>query len=122
MAAYFDLPLDLPHAATISARIVQRLQADPDPDALATAHRLVRLLLPCHESGENPPPDEAALVVDRAARLARSIVEAVEHAGVGHDRLGQAIRNLFECLSLGEEGAAISLRAGEDPRSGLRPV
>jgi len=122
MAAHFDLPLDLPHAATISARIVRRLEADPNPAALATAHRLVRLLLPYHETGENPAADEAALVVERAARLGRALVDAVERAGVGHDRLGQAIRNLFECLSMGEEGAAISLRAGEDPRSGLRPV
>ncbi len=122
MAPHFDLPLDLPHAATISARIVQRLQQDPDAAALAAAHRPCRLLLPYHESGENPAAEEAALVVDRAARLGRAIVDAVERAGVGHDRLGQAIRNLFECLSMGEEGAAISLRAGEDPRSGLRPV
>ncbi|HEV8585789.1 MAG TPA: hypothetical protein VGT02_12530 [Methylomirabilota bacterium] len=122
MGAHFDLPLDLPHAATISARIVQRLQQDPDTSALAAAHRLCRLLVPYHETGENPATEEAALVVDRAARLGRAIVEAVERAGVGHDRLGQAIRNLFECLSMGEEGAAISLRAGEDPHSALRPV
>ena len=66
MGAHFDLPLDLPHAATISARIVQRLQQDPDPAALATANRLCRLLLPYHDSGENPAADEAVLVVDGA--------------------------------------------------------
>ena len=58
MGAHFDLPLDLPPAATISARIVQRLQQDPDPAALATAHRLCRRRLPYHDSGENPAADE----------------------------------------------------------------
>ena len=45
----------------------------------------------------------------------------IEKNKLGGDRLGQAVRNLFECLALGEEGAAISLRAGENPRSTLRP-
>lgn len=34
--------------------------------------------------------------------------------------LQRVIRNLFECLSLGEEGMRISLRAGEDPNSAMR--
>jgi hypothetical protein len=41
---------------------------------------------------------------------------------LGHDRLGQCVRNFFECLELGREGAAISLRAGENPRSMQRPM
>jgi hypothetical protein len=49
-------------------------------------------------------------------------VDAIEALGVGEDRLGQNVRNLFECLGLGQEGAEISLRAGEDPRSLMRPV
>ena len=42
-------------------------------------------------------------------------------AHVTSDRLGQLVRNYFECLELGAEGAEISLRAGEDPRSLQRP-
>ena len=49
-------------------------------------------------------------------------MDEIEKAGAGADRLGQQVRNLFECLELGEEGAAISLRAGENPRSLLRPT
>jgi hypothetical protein len=45
-----------------------------------------------------------------------------ERDGIADDRLGQAVRNLFECLELGEEGAEISLRAGENPDSALRPT
>jgi hypothetical protein len=55
------------------------------------------------------------------ADLARALVDQIERAGAGSDRLGQHVRNFFECLSLGEEGAAISLRAGEDPNSIQRP-
>jgi hypothetical protein len=36
------------------------------------------------------------------------------------DRLGQLVRNLFECLGLPEEGAALALQCGEDPGSPLR--
>ena len=39
-----------------------------------------------------------------------SVVDDIEQtAGLGYDRLGQAVRNLFECLSMGEEGARLSL-------------
>ena len=53
--------------------------------------------------------------------LGRLLVDHIERDQLGHDRLGQGIRNLFECLELGREGAVISLRAGEDPRSFQRP-
>ncbi len=56
-----------------------------------------------------------------AAALARLVVDDIEKSGVGYDRLGQAVRNLFECLALGEEGASQSLRAGENPGSLMRP-
>jgi hypothetical protein len=49
------------------------------------------------------------------------VVDDIEKSGVGYDRLGQAVRNLFECLSMGEEGSRISLRAGENPGSTMRP-
>ena len=46
----------------------------------------------------------------------------IERLKLGSDRLGQHVRNLFECLELGEEGAQISLRAGENPNSVQRPL
>jgi hypothetical protein len=70
---------------------------------------------------ENPPQDECRTAATEAARLGRALVDAVESGQFGDDRLGQAVRNLFECLELGEEGARISLRAGENPDSALRP-
>jgi hypothetical protein len=79
-------------------------------------------LFACSVSGENPPGPEAMELRDRVAMLARELVDRIEAAGVAHDRLGQHVRNLFECLELGEEGAAISLRAGEDPNSIQRPI
>ncbi|MFZ5495316.1 MAG: hypothetical protein ACOZE5_08265 [Verrucomicrobiota bacterium] len=45
----------------------------------------------------------------------------MELDSLGHDRLGQGVRNYFECLELGREGAAIPLRAGKDPESMQRP-
>ena len=42
------------------------------------------------------------------------------HAGTVATRIVRFIE--FECLELGEEGAEISLRAGEDPNSIQRPV
>jgi hypothetical protein len=80
------------------------------------------LLDPCLELDENPPGPLAAEIRDRAAALGRRLVDQVEGGGLGHDRLGQCVRNLFECLELGREGADISLRAGENPRSLQRPV
>jgi len=48
-------------------------------------------------------------------------VGEIEAAGYQGDRLGQSVRNLFECLGLAEEGAELSLRCGERPDSLLRP-
>jgi hypothetical protein len=73
------------------------------------------------EGEPDPPPFEASLVCTRAAAAARTLVEEMERLGTGEDRLGQLVRNLFECLGLAREGAEISLRAGENPVSLLRP-
>ena len=128
MPAYFDIPLDLPHAGTIALRIQRFLEqksgSEPDgyDEVLDRAEELVDLLVSCNATGENPPEPHATALRDHAAELGREIVHLVEALGIGHDRLGQCVRNLFECLALGEEGAEISLRAGEDPNSLQRPV
>jgi hypothetical protein len=124
---YFKVALNLPHAGRIARRIGPLLPSaseDPSPQA-ATARQAVvdlqELLEPILELDENPPGSMAIPFRDRAAVLGRQLVDAIEAGQLGHDRLGQCVRNLFECLELGPEGAAISLRAGENPKSLQRP-
>ena len=93
-----------------------------DAELLRLAEEIRETLFACEMSGENPPNAEALELRDRVAALARELVDRIEATGAARDRLGQHVRNLFECLELGEEGAAISLRAGEDPSSIQRPV
>ena len=127
MPAFYDIPLDLPHAYTIATRIMRVLEARSTEDSekyddlVSTGEAIVDLLWAYSASGENPPEPESTEVRDRAAELGRALVDQIEALGAGGDRLGQHVRNFFECLALGEEGAAISLRAGEDPASLQRP-
>jgi len=119
---HFDIPLNLPHAGTVAARISRLLGDEGEEGApTVTAARLEELLRPYRLSGEDPPRSEAAGVAEEAAGLGRRLVDEIVEWEAGGDRLGQCIRNLFECLERGEEGAALSLRAGEDPRSLMRP-
>ena len=128
MPAFFDIPLDLPHAGTIASRIQRFVVQSSETDAVicedlfAKTEELVDLLVPFNAAGENPPEPRATRIRDEAAALGRDIVDLIEKHDLGHDRLGQYVRNLFECLALGEEGAELSLRAGEDPASIQRPV
>jgi hypothetical protein len=126
--AHFDLPLDLPHAGRLATRIVRLIERHCDefgvdaPELLDVAERLDVLLSKYVQEGENPVDGEAAKARETAAELGRQLVRALEASGVRGDRLGQYVRNLFECLELGKEGAEISLRAGENPDSLQRPV
>jgi hypothetical protein len=128
---YFKIPLDLPHAGTIARRILDHLDrhhptADNEDQfdlLLAVAGRVSQTLEPYRRDGENPAdPEEARRVVSEVSRLAKGMVSYIERLKVGNDRLGQHVRNLFECLELGQEGAALGLRAGEDPKSPQRPI
>jgi hypothetical protein len=124
---FFHVALNLPHAGRIARRIVLILPArgrtdGPEAVARRTAAELLSLLEPCVEHDENPAPELAIQLRDRAAALGRVLADQIESGGLGFDRLGQCVRNLFECLELGREGAAISLRAGENPKSLQRPV
>lgn len=126
--AHFHVPLDLPHAGRIADRIVLLLERHFEeqeldcPDVMDAAETLSSLLFRFTEHDDNPPAKEAQEVRERAAELGRQLVDQLEAANVRGDRLGQLVRNLFECLELGEEGATISLRAGENPNSLQRPV
>ncbi|MBI1289916.1 hypothetical protein GC173_01555 [bacterium] len=127
---YFKIPLDLPHAGTIARRIVDYLDRIQSPAGsedqfellLAVAGRLTQILDPYRLDGENPAdPQEAARVVKEASRIAKGMVGSIERLKIGSDRLGQHVRNLFECLEMGREGAELGLKAGEDPKSPQRP-
>jgi hypothetical protein len=121
-AAFFNIPLNLPHAATITHRILYHVRnGNAGAEALGRVGDLVGLLEPWRDHEDNGPADEAERVRQEAAALGRRIVEDIEASSCQGDRLGQAVRNLFECLAMGAEGAEISLRAGENPRSTLRP-
>jgi hypothetical protein len=122
-APFFDVPLNLPHAGRIARRLVTYLHRDghEHTPAAATAVQLVTLLDPYYETDENPPAALTREIREKAAALGRQFVEHIELDALGGDLIGQGVRNLFECLELGREGAAISLRAGEDPRSMQRP-
>jgi hypothetical protein len=124
--AFFDIPLDIPHAGRLADRIVELLDRIAEEgngetdEAIAAAEKVSKLLFRYTESDDNPP--DALRLRDEAAALGRALVDAIERSGIANDRLGQYVRNFFECLELGEEGAAISLRAGENPNSLQRPV
>lgn len=120
---HFHIPLNLPHAGRVARRIITLLFQARHLDSAAgdTATMLVELLDPYYENDENPAHDVALRVRVEAAILARQLVDDLEMDGFGSNRLGQCVRNLFECLELGREGAEISLRAGENPRSLQRP-
>jgi hypothetical protein len=125
---HFDIPLDLPHAGRIAARIVRLLERHCEehgldaPEVLDLAETLDAKLSRYVELEDNPPPAAAQEARAEAADLGRRLVAALEAASIRGDRLGQYVRNLFECLEMGREGAEISLRAGEDPGSLQRPL
>jgi hypothetical protein len=125
--AFYNVPVNLPHAATIANRIETRLVAmqvfdNPGAETLGALIENLQETIGKYDGAEDPSDKESEEVVQKAAEIARNIVNEIEQLNVGEDRLGQLIRNLFECFGLGKEGADISLRAGEDPNSLLRPL
>ncbi len=125
--AHFDIPLDIPHAGRIADRLLILVQRHAEekgteaPEALDAAERLWNLLFRYSGEDDNPAEAEAMKIRDEAAAIGRELVDAVVASHLTSDRLGQLVRNLFECLELGEEGALISLTAGENPNSLQRP-
>jgi len=124
--AHYDVIRNLPHASTVARRVELRLlalkaQETEDPEPLFDALADLRDVLGAFEGGVDPPESEGDEAAELAASHARKVVDEIERLGLGDDRLGQAVRNLFECLGFAKEGAEISLRAGEDPGSLMRP-
>jgi hypothetical protein len=107
--------LNLPHARTIVQRIARSLEAlgafgeagNGHATPLAGAYDALETHLRGFD--EDPPVAEALKAADEAAELARGLVEAILASPARGDRLGQHVRNLFECLGLAEEGAELSL-------------
>lgn len=69
---------------------------------------------------EDPPVERALQAADAVAAHARGLVDLILETEARSDRLGQFVRNLFECLGLTEEGSTLSLQCGERPDSPLR--
>jgi hypothetical protein len=118
--------VNLPHARTVTQRIGWSLEslgafgasANGDAAALSSAFDALEQRLRGYD--EDPPAEEALRAADEAAALARALVEAIRATPSRGDRLGQNVRNLFECLGLPEEGAELALLCGEKPDSPLR--
>jgi hypothetical protein len=126
--AHYDIPLDIPHAGRLADRLltlIERYTTELEidaPELLDKAEELSNLLFRYAAQDDNPAQEEAMEVRDGAAAIGRELVDLMVAASVTSDRLGQLVRNIFECLELGEEGAEISLRAGENPNSLQRPI
>jgi hypothetical protein len=126
--AHFDIPLDLPHAGRLAQRIVTMIERHVEEygleagDLLDAAEGLSNFLFRFTTDPDDDNPPGANEIRNEAAELARTLVDEMERAGVTSDRMGQYVRNLFECLELGKEGSEISLRAGENASSLQRPV
>ena len=124
--AHFDLPLDLPHAGRLAGRLHRLLESHFDdegldaPEIMEAADALLAILEPYAPEDDNPR--DAMPIRDQAAAAARHLIDLLESTRIRGDRLGQLLRNIFECLELGEEGAQQSLRAGENPESLQRPT
>jgi hypothetical protein len=118
--------LNLPHSRTIIARIWRSLEAmgafgeQGNGAGTVLSMALEALDREAQPYEEDPPFEQALAAADAIAERARALVEAILATPARGDRLGQHVRNLFECLGLPEEGAARSLDCGERPDSPLR--
>lgn len=123
---YFDIPVNLVHAATIAKRLCSRIaQSVPptyDSEALEQANLILSELFPYHIELSEPNPAEQMIVSSHVLDLVRHLVVLLNAEQISNDRIGQSVRNLFECLGRGEEGAKMGLRAGENPNSLQRPL
>ena len=116
--------VNLPHAATVVGRMLRHLThlAQSSAGRVPARDLGLQLMDLLSEADDGLEEGAARQVCQNGAELGRRLVQAVEAAELGNDRLGQQVRNLFECLGFPQEGSALSLRAGEDPQSLLRPL
>src|SRR3954449_11392307 len=99
--AHFDIPLDLPHAGRIADRILILAEKHAEelgieaPGVIESAQELWSLLFKFTGEEDNPP--NALEIRDQAAAISRQLVDHMEDVHLASDRLGQLVRNLFEC-------------------------
>src|SRR5262249_41437271 len=116
--------INLPHARTIAERIDRQLEIlrvldGPGSEPLNASILALRHSL--DQWNDDPPAETAAAAADPIVEIARGLVrEVVSREEARSDRLGQCIRNLFECLGLPNEGRKVSLACGENPDSLMR--
>ena len=116
--------INLPHARTIVQRIgrsLDALGAFPEegaegelPEALLALEETLR------DFDEDPGAEIALPAADATAAAGRRLVDAILATPWRSDRLGQHVRNLYECLGAPDEGATLSLQCGERPDSPMR--
>ena len=116
--------INLPHARTIAERIERQLEILRVLDGEGSK-RLNTVVLAMRNTlepwVEDADPEKAAESADPIVELARELVQAiVDDERARSDRLGQCVRNLFECLGLPNEGRRVSLVCGESPDSLMR--
>jgi hypothetical protein len=118
--------INLPHARTIVQRIARELdllgafREDENGGAMELHTAVTALEQALRPFDDDPACEPAIAAADAIAGHARTLVAAVLATAFRGDRLGQGVRNLFECLGLAEEGASLSLECGERPDSLLR--
>ncbi len=116
--------INLPHARTIAERIerqLEHLRVLEGEDSRPLNAAIVSLRNGLEPWTEDADPKSATAqadpIVDRARELVKLIVDDERARS---DRLGQCVRNLFECLGLPNEGRRVSLACGENPDSLMR--
>ena len=118
--------INLPHARTLVDRLGRSLEnlgafGEAGNGGALGLHRSYQALeQEVRPFDDDPRQDEALSAADAVAARVREVVRHVLETPVRGDRLGQIVRNLFECLGLPEEGATVSLQCGERPDSPLR--
>ena len=116
--------INLPHARTIAERIERQLEILRVLDGEGSK-RLNAVVVAMRNKlepwVEDADPEKAAESADPIVALARELVQLiVDDERARSDRLGQCVRNLFECLGLPNEGRRVSLACGESPDSLMR--
>lgn len=116
--------INLPHARTVAERIERQLEILRVLEGEG-ARRLNAAVLGLRNRLEpwieDADPETAAASADPIVDLTRELVKAIiDDERARSDRLGQCIRNLFECLGLPNEGRRVSLACGESPDSLMR--
>lgn len=116
--------INLPHARTIAERIDRQLEIlrvlDGDGSKRLNA-AVIAVRASLEPWAEDADPETAAAAADPIVDLTREMVQAiVDDERARGDKLGQCVRNLFECLGLPNEGRRVSLVCGENPDSLMR--